>query len=89
MKYYECHITLQPDYKEFIEPIAVKHKFKTSVLKGDEIMGDDTLMYCTCHDKSFETISVRMDNLINDFQICDIPILRKKIEHVVLDERYT
>lgn len=86
--YYECHVTIDPKYANVVEIIAEVHKFKTSVLKGDEIMGDDKLLYCTCHDRNFETIHNRMEGLIWQMRMQQIPILRKKIEHILLDERY-
>lgn len=83
--YFECHVTLLPDNREKVEPIAKKHKFKTSILVGDEVMGDERLLYCTSHDRTFESMKARMEALISELPP---PILRKKIEHILLDERY-
>lgn len=88
MSYYECHVTIDPQYSHQVDPVASVHKFKTSVLKGDEIMGDDKLMYCTCHERNFDVIIGRMDELVDNLKAKQIPILRKKIEHVLVDERY-
>lgn len=81
--HYECHVTLKPERIPEIEEIAKRHKFKTSVLMGDEVMGDAKLLYCTTHDVDL-SIWDRMDRLIADLPV---PILRKKIEHVIFDER--
>ena len=116
-QYYECHVTLYPEWAEIVEPIAKMLRFKTSVLKGDEVMGDDKLLYCTSHAKSFDVMVVRMQELVMHIEaaslkVCQVcgdkdcalaakgaahkgktgwhnrAILRKKIEHVVFDERF-
>ena len=86
-EYYECHVTLPVAeggslLKGRVEPIAQQHRFKVSVLKGDEVMGDDALLYCTSHDKDFDRMFERMEKLIKDLPVDP---LRKKIEHVILD----
>lgn len=84
--YFECHITIEPKFRDKVEIIAKQHKFKVSALVGDEIMGDDKLIYCTCHDTDEDSITSKMQNLVLDLQ--NISILRKKIEHIILDVRY-
>lgn len=74
-----------PEWLPKVEPVAKKHKFKTSVLVGDEVMGDAKLLYCTSHGKDFVELNRRMEALIKDLP--GLP-MRKKIEHVVLDVRY-
>lgn len=87
MASFECHVTLKPEQRSVVELVAKKHKFKVSALIGDEVMGDDKLLYCTTHDNDFNRILTRTNALIADFPI-DIKILRKKIEQIMIDERY-
>lgn len=88
MNHYECHVTLDPRCRDLVEPIAKEHKFKTSALVGDEVMGDDKLLYCTTHDSDIGRILSRTNRLIEAFPE-GVKVLRKKIEHILLDERYT
>ncbi len=88
-KNYECHVTLTPPapgMRRTVEEIASLHRFKTSVLVGDEAMGDDRLLYLTTHDASFAAIYDRMERVIGDLPK-PVEVLRRKIEHIVLDER--
>jgi hypothetical protein len=88
MKDFECHVTLPPpkSYGDrlILEDIARKHKFKTSYIVGDPVLGDAKFFYCTSHDITFESLKDRMDRLVADLPR---PILRRKIEQVVFDER--
>lgn len=83
---YECHVTCLPQDRDIIEPIADKHKFKTSVLTGDEILGDEKYLYCTKHDGDYMNLYYAMEALIKD--LSEVKIVRKKIELILLDERY-
>lgn len=86
--YYECHVTVAPLHSEIFTPIAEVHKFKYSVLKGDEVMGDDKLGYFTCHDRDAMNIEKRMNSLVDCLELMQIKPLRQKIEHVILDKRF-
>jgi hypothetical protein len=85
---FECHITLEPESRLVVESIAKKHKFKVSALVGDEVMGDDKLLYCTTHDSDFKRIMDRMEDLISELPE-PVKVLRKKIELILLDQRFT
>lgn len=88
MVHFECHVTLKPEKRELVEALAKKHKFKVSSLVGDEVMGDDKLLYCTTHDADFQRISDRTTNLLYDLRYENLTVLRKKIEQILVDERY-
>ena len=85
---YECHVTTNRIYKDKILSVAEKHKFKTSAIEGDPELGSDTHFYCTSHSSSYINLYNRMEALIQDLKDLYIPILRKKIELIVLDERF-
>lgn len=82
---YECHITLRPHGREEVDVLAKKHGFKTSVIAGDVIMGDSPFLYCTCHDMTEAGIRIKMEALSKELPC---KILRKKIEHIIYDERF-
>jgi hypothetical protein len=87
---YECHVTLRPDpaKREVVERIAYQLQFKTSVLLGDAVMGDERLLYCTGHSADSRKMYERMDALVSALRINGCQVLRQKIEHVILDERF-
>ena len=85
---FECHITLEPQHRDVVDPLAKQHKFKTSVIAGDEEMGDEKYLYCTTHDSNYDRIVGRMDTLINNLPP-NVKVLRKKVEEIKLDERFT
>jgi hypothetical protein len=84
---FECHVTLEPRDRGAIELVAKKHKFKVSALVGDEVMGDDKLLYCTTHDSDFKRIMDRMNYLISELPET-VKVLRKKIEQILVDQRF-
>jgi hypothetical protein len=85
--YYECHITLDKEYAEAVGATAEKHGFKVSALKGDEFMGDDIKIYLTSHAKTQPKMLERMGAVTKELEVAKIPYIRRKIEHIILDER--
>lgn len=86
---YECHVTLDPKYKgPTVEAIASNYQFKTSLLVGDEELGPDKHLYITSHDYTYDRMKARMDDLVSHLNNIGIKIKRKKIEHILLDERF-
>jgi hypothetical protein len=86
--YFECHITLEPQYRAAVEPLAKEQGFKVSSLVGDEFVGDDLKVYCTTHAKTETKIRTKMAGLTGALTAHNIPFLRRKIEHIIYDERY-
>lgn len=85
--YYECHITSRSSEVSKIEPLAKKHRFKTSEIARDPVMGDDVFFYCTSHGKDYADLYYRMRKLSDEMKQQEIPVLRLKIEHVVFDTK--
>lgn len=85
--YYECHITLEARYKEQVEPIAKECGFKVSALKGDEFLGDDIKIYLTSHAKEEMPMRGKMASMTAGLWNAKIPYIRRKIEHIIFDER--
>lgn len=87
--YYECHITLDAGYNKVVQPIAESGNFKFSALKGDDFMGDDVKIYLTAHDKTEVGMRTKMAKMTLLLIEANIPYVRRKIEHIILDERET
>lgn len=85
--YYECHITLKPEFEEKVTPIAESFGFKISKITDDDVMGPGKHMYCTSRSESFEDIRGRMQGLTDSLHKTNIPMQRRKIEHCIFDER--
>ena len=85
--YYESHITLDPAKvsRELVDAFAKLSGFKTSILVGDDVMGDARLLYCTGHGRDRGELENRMEKLANALPVRP---MRMKIEHVVLDVRF-
>lgn len=82
---YECHVTLRPiDVAQAIT-VAEEHKFKTSCLVGDELDAKVKYIYCTTHSATYSEIFDRMNKMIGSLSC---PIIRKKIELILLDDDY-
>lgn len=89
---YECHITTPPPPlpadRIYLEGLAKQHKFKTSQIDGDPLLGDKVYFYFTGHDDDLERMMVRMNALSKDIQdLARVRVIRRKIEQIVLDER--
>lgn len=87
-QYYECHITLYPQFEPAVYELVQKYKFKTSKIHGDQMLGDNLYMYLTGKDVSLYEMTRRMENVTDELKQMSIPYIRRKIEHIILDERY-
>lgn len=86
---FECHVTLAPEHgTEIVTKMAERLRFKTSFLVGDDMLGAGKHFYCTSHDYTFARMQGRMEELIKYLADHGVPIKRKKIEHILLDERF-
>jgi hypothetical protein len=95
VKYYECHVTLEPVFGgrlESLKELAASHGFKPAKLlmqkraeSTPERSNKDT--FCTGHSKSFDDIKERMNALTEALRNAGFAVWRRKIEAVVFDER--
>lgn len=94
--YYECHMTFEPDKvaaatktltHEILEDIGVEYHFTFSEIEGDEQMGPGTKWYLTRSKTDGASLANDMNALTIALGSAGIPILRRKIEHIVFDER--
>ena len=84
---YECHITTAVKDSEMCEKIAESHGWKTSEIKRDPILGDDSHFYLTCHTRDFMEMLEKMRNTAQRLEACGVKVLRQKIEHIIYDSR--
>jgi hypothetical protein len=87
---YEIHITsiaTPKDIKKYKE-VAECYGWKTSCIDGDPILGEGVKFYFTTHEKQMDVAQSRMNQLHYVLNNMKAPVLRKKIERIVLDEVY-
>lgn len=93
MRYFECHITIEPVFGEELEvfkEICKKFNFKVAnlLMQKDrkatpERSDKDT--FCTGHGKDYDVIHKRMMGLVGAIQTAGYQVWRYKIEDVLLD----
>lgn len=88
-KYFECHITLAPVYTDYpgLEELSGKHLFKVSRITGDDVLGDKRFVYLTAKHVDEDALRLQMADMTGVLRANDIPYLRRKIEHILFDER--
>ncbi len=96
-QYFECHITIEPVFDEklvLFTNIASNQGFRVAKLlmqkdrtgTGERSTKDS---FCTGHAKTYEEIELRMKNLTTLLQEAGFDVWRRKIEHVIYDEKFS
>lgn len=94
--YYESHHTfdvpqlqagLAFDVEAQLKYIAEDHGMKFSKIDGDPLLGDKVYGYITCHTPTEAMMWERWKFLELDLNFSDLRFIRRKIEHVIFDER--
>ncbi len=94
--YYESHHTfdipqlnqsLGFDTEEKIKYLASVHGMKFSKIDGDPLLGDKVYGYITCHAPTEAMMWERWEALEEHLSFYGIMWIRRKIEHVIYDER--
>ena len=84
---YECHITVEIKYAWEAAKVAQRCQWKTSEIARDPLLGEATYFYLTKHEDAFPRIFGQMTLCCNELEEGGIPVLRKKIELIVLDSK--
>lgn len=84
---YECHITVDTKHAELAAMLAGGGHWKTSEIARDPVLGDKNFFYLTTHMDCVFKMREKMDLMVSSLQYAGIPVLRKKIELIVFDER--
>lgn len=84
---YECHITVAVRDAGAAQRLADLYGWKTSEIKRDPVLGDDSYFYLTQHSTKREDIFSRMHTMNFDLDEAGVPVIRSKIEHIVYDTK--
>lgn len=93
--HYECHITVPVGdataaaNNAVVEMLVEECRWKTSEIKRDPVLGDDSHFYFTSHLVDRDKMEVKMKAAIMLLRAAGVRVLRAKIEHVIYDERFT
>lgn len=84
---YECHITTTVAHAQTASNLARALGWKTSEIKRDPVLGDDSYFYLTTHHSKRDVLTNSMSRM-NDLLVeARVPVLRLKIEHIVFDTK--
>lgn len=89
---YECHITVEADESltNFLEMEGRTTGWKTSFIAGDPDLGQGNRFFFTKHYSSLEDAKGGTERLARDLarnEGVGLKVVRKKIEHVLMDSR--
>lgn len=95
--YFESHVTIEPVFEEKLEhfsDLCKKHKFQPAKLllqkrKEDTPERSSKDSFCTGHGTNQKDLEQRMNNLVQDLKENNFKVWRKKIEAVLIDEKYS
>lgn len=95
VKYYECHVTVEPCFDERLEKlksVAAWNRFNVADLLMKKRATDLEIRsakdsFCTSRSVDLADLSFRMERLCTELQIAGFQVWRKKIEAVIYDER--
>lgn len=86
---FECHVTVMaPAGMPTLEALALRNGWKTSVIDGDPVLGKGPRFYFTKHSSNFGEIYDEMGRLCIDLVHAGAPPIRRKIEAILVDERF-
>lgn len=90
---FEAHITVEKMQLQAARAVIgdfdqdwVQHY---SAIDGDPVLGKGVKGYVTFHGMDLEKVLARLNTLVKKLEDNGVIVLRKKIEVVVLDERFT
>ncbi len=87
-KYYECHITIDPDErKHALENFLSIHGFKLAKLLMQKGEPSNLDMFMTGHSKDYNNLKGRMDAVLEELSLRKFKLRRYKIEAILLDSR--
>lgn len=95
VKYYECHITIEPVFDQGLEEfksICASQNFRVADLlmmksRSETAKRSNKDTFCTGHGKDYEELFQRMDCVVEEAQKSGFQVWRKKIEAILFDER--
>lgn len=91
--YYECHVTLVEYYAARLSELQYaieSRKWKFSVIDGDILLGAGRKCYATRLfniRKGVQQVQSELFQIANELETMGFTVLRRKIEHVIFDDR--
>ena len=85
---FEIHITCFCSQATQAAQVASALKWKTSEIKRDPVLGNDTYYYLTKYAASLELAHAELRTCVDQLINNKIVVIREKIEHIVHDKRY-
>ncbi len=85
---FECHVTVpKPKSTVAMDHLASYHRWKTSFIIGDPLLGNAGYYYFTTHHADYKAIFAKMEELSALLDALGVKVLRKKIEDIVYDTK--
>ena len=90
--YYELHITINNNgERQKLKETVEREGWKFSNITDDIVLGEGEKLYATIHvscDLGIKATRLILDNLTDMLIAAGFPVIRKKIECVVYDEKF-
>lgn len=84
---FESHITIRVADAEIGEQVAARFGWKTSEIKRDPLLGDDSHFYLTKHSGALSEIYGEVEKASAALRQDGVAILRQKVELIVYDTK--
>jgi hypothetical protein len=87
---FECHITvayMAKDSRDRLEYLGAENNWKTSYIQNDPILGNKPFFYFTKHDRDYDTLFKKMNDMADEIARDGYEVLRRKIEAIVFDTK--
>lgn len=84
---YESHITVSIKDAEIAQKIADQQKWKTSEIKRDITLGDNSYFYLTTHCPEIRMMFTRLEQTTASLRGMGINVIREKIELIIHDTK--
>lgn len=84
---FECHVTCSIRDAEKAQKCADNLKWKTSQIDRDPALGDHVYFYLTCHDRTYQTMVLKLEAMRSALFVAGVAHVREKIEQVIYDTK--
>lgn len=84
---YESHITVSIKDAELAQKVADEQNWKTSEIKRDITLGDNSYFYLTTHCPEIRLMFSRLNRATDMLKFYKINVIREKIELIIHDTK--
>lgn len=85
---YESHITVSIKDAELAQKVADEQNWKTSEIKRDITLGDNSYFYLTTHCPEIRLMFSRLNRATDMLKFYKINVIREKIELIIHDTKF-